>query len=55
MYRILQQVTALGEGVLYRVLQEGTALLRDRISLVELRHPYRKNDSISGRTVQNRV
>jgi len=55
MYRILQEVTALEEGVMYRVLQEGTALMRDRVSLVELRHPYRKNGFISGRTVQNKV
>ena len=55
MYRVLQKVTALGEGVMYRVLQESIALLRDRICLVELRRPYRKSDCISGRTMQNRI
>jgi len=32
-----------------------TALLRDRVPLVEMHHPYNKNDYISGRTMQNRA
>jgi len=55
MYRVLQEFNAFGEGVMYRVLQEGTVLLRDRVSLVELRHPSRRNDCIGCRTVQNRI
>ena len=47
--------TALGEGVMHRELHEGTALLPDRVSLAELRRPYRESDCISGRMMQNRI